>query len=105
MSYLSNPIVFTSNSHFMLRINSALRKLGIIDIKCHGSWMEIGLRGEDTGVIIHYPDNLDYLANAVEEEVRLQTPLYESNIQTIKYYIDENLDQIENALTLIKRVA
>lgn len=103
MSYLSNPIVFTSKNQFMVRISSTLRKLGIIDIKCHKSWMEIGLRGEDMGVIIHYPDNLDFLADAVEEEVRLQTQLYESNIQTIRYYIDENLEQIKNALNQIRR--
>ncbi|HET6589681.1 MAG TPA: hypothetical protein VFG45_05910 [Candidatus Nitrosocosmicus sp.] len=103
MSYLSNPIVFTSDKNFMVRINSTLRKLGIIDIKCHKSWMEIGLRGEDVGVIIHYPENLDYLADVVEEEVRLQTQLFESNIQTIRYFVDENLEQIKQALNQIKR--
>jgi hypothetical protein len=86
----------------MVRISSTLRKLGIIDIKCHKIWMEIGLRGENMGVIIHYPQNIDYLADAVEEEVRLQTPLYESNIQTIRYYIEENLEQIKDALNQIR---
>lgn len=105
MSYLSDVIVFTSSNHFMVRIDSALRKLGIIDITCQSNRMEIGLRGMDVGVIIHYPDNLDHLPDAVEEEVRLQTPLSESNIQTIKYYIDENLDQIKQALNHINKVA
>lgn len=105
MSYHSNPIVFTSNDHFMVRINLTLSKLGIIDVKCHKSWMEIGLRGKDGGIMIHYPENLDYLTDAVEEEVRLQTSLYESNIQTIRYYIYENLEQIKQALEPIKKVA
>jgi hypothetical protein len=64
--------------------------------------MEIGLRNEEVGIIIHYPDNLDHLPDAVEEEVRLQTPLYESNIQTIRYHIYENLEQIKDALKQIK---
>jgi hypothetical protein len=102
MSYLSDVIVFTSNNHFMLRINSTLRKLGIIDITCHKTWMQIGLRGEDVDIIIHYPDNLDHLPDAVEEEVRLQTPLYESNIQTIRDYISQNLKPIKVAIKQIK---
>jgi hypothetical protein len=31
--------------------------------------MEIGLRGEDAGIRIDYPDDLDYLPDAVEAEV------------------------------------
>lgn len=103
MSYLSDVIVFTSNNHFMVRINSTLRKLGIIDITCHSSKMEIGLRGMEVGVIIYYPDNLDHLPDAVEEEVRLLTPLSESNIQTIRYHIYENLEEIKDALNQIKK--
>jgi hypothetical protein len=63
--------------------------------------MEIGLRGGDVGVIIHYPENLDHLPDAVEEEVRLQTSLYESNIQTIRNYIGEYLELIKGALMQI----
>lgn len=87
----------------MGRINSTLRKLGIIDIKCHKSCMEIVLRGKNIGVIIRYPENIDSLADVVE--VRLQTLLYESNIQTIRYYIYENLEQIKQALEPIKKVS
>lgn len=97
MSYLSNVIVFISNIEFMVRINPSLRKLGIIDITCKKSWMEIELRDEYR-ITIHYPKNLDHLPDAVEEEVRLLTPLYESNIQTIRYHIYENLEQIKQAL-------
>jgi hypothetical protein len=85
----------------MVRIDSTLRKLGIIDITCQSNMMEIGLRGMDVGVIIHYPDNLDHLPDAVEDEVRLQTPLYESNIQTIRNYIGEYLELIKGALMQI----
>lgn len=85
----------------MVRIDSTLRKLGIIDITCQSNRMEIGLRGMEVGVIIHYPDNLDYLPDAVEEEVRLQTPLYEFGIQTIRNYIGEYLKLIKGALMQI----
>jgi len=81
----------------MVRINSALRKLGIIAITCNKNRMEIEFRGEHY-ITIDYPKNLDHLPQAVEEEVRLLTPLYESNIQTIRYHIDENLEQIKSAL-------
>jgi hypothetical protein len=64
--------------------------------------MEIGLRGEDAGISIDYPDDIDYLSDAVEEEVRFQTAYYESNIQTIKGYISENLELIKAALKQIK---
>ena len=105
MSHLSDVIVFTSDNYFMVRIDSTLRKLGIIDVTCHSNRMEIGLRNEEVGVMIRYPENLDYLPDAVEEEMRLQTPLYESNIQTIRYYIYENLEQIKQALGLINKIA
>lgn len=102
MSYLSDVIVFTSNNHFMVRIDSTLRKLGIIVITCQSNRMEIDLRGMEVGVIIHYPDNLDHLPDAVEDEVRLQTPLSESNIQTIRGYISQNLKPIKVAIKQIK---
>lgn len=98
MSLIINKIVFISEDVFKVRIDSALRKLGIIDITCYKDWMNIRLRGDDVGIRIEYLDDLDYLSDAVEEEVRFQTSYYESNIQTIRYYIDENLEQIKSAL-------
>ena len=62
--------------------------------------MNIGLRGDEAGIRIEYPVDLDYLSDAVEEEVRFQTSYYESNIQTIQGYISENLKQIKSALKL-----
>ena len=102
MSLIIDKIVFISEDVFKVRIDSALRKLGIIDITCYKDWMNIGLRGDEAGIRIDYPDDLDYLSYAVEEEVRFQTSYYESNIQTIKGYISENLELIKSALKQIK---
>jgi hypothetical protein len=102
VSLIINKIVFISEDVFKVRIDSALRKLGIINIKCYKDWMNIGLRGEEAGIRIDYPDDLDYLPDAVEEEVRFQTSYYESNIQTIKGYISENLELVKSALKQIK---
>ena len=101
MSLIIDKIVLISEDAFKVRIDSALRKLGIIDISCHSDRMEVGLRGEESGIRIDYPDNLDYLPEAVEEEVRFQTSYYESSIQTIKGYISENLELIKGALKQI----
>ena len=101
MSLIINKIVFISEDVFKVRIDSALRKLGIIDITCYKDWMNIGLRGDEAGIRIDYPDDLDYLSYAVEEEVRFQTSYYESNIQTIKGYFSENLELIKGALKQI----
>lgn len=98
MSLIINKIVFISEDVFKVRIDSALRKIGIVDITCYKDWMNIGLRGDEAGIRIEYPVDLDYLSDAVEEEVRFQTSYYESNIQTIKGYISENLEQIKSAL-------
>lgn len=102
MSLIIDKIVFISEDVFKVRIDSSLRKLGIIDITCYKSWMDIGLRGDEVSISIEYPDDLDYLSDAVEEEVRFQTSYYESNIQTIKGYISENLELIKSALKQIK---
>ena len=102
MSLIIDKIVFISEDVFKVRIDSVLRKLGIIDIICYKDWMNIGLRGDEAGIRIDYPDDLDYLSYAVEEEVRFQTSYYESNIQTIKGYFSENLEQIKSALKQIK---
>jgi hypothetical protein len=102
MSLIINKIVYIYDDVFKVRIDSTLRKLGIIDISCYSDRMEIGLRGEDAGIRIDYPDDIDYLSDAVEEEVRFQTFYYESNIQTIKGYISENLELIKAALKQIK---
>ena len=98
MSLIINKIVFISKDVFKVRIDSALRKIGIVDITCYKDWMNIGLRGDEAGLRIAYTEDLDYLSDAVEEEVRFQTSYYESNIQTIKGYISENLEQIKSAL-------
>lgn len=103
VSLIIDKIVFISEDAFKVRIDSGLRKLGIIDITFYSERMEIGLRGDDSGITIDYPDDLDFLSDVVEEEVRFQTSYYESNIQTIKGYISENLELIKSALTQIKR--
>lgn len=105
MSLISNVIVFISDKVFKIRIDSALRKLGIIEITCYSDRTEIGLRGEDICIRIEYPNDLDYLPDAVEEEVRFQTSYDESNIQTIRSYISENLELIKVAVKQIKRIA
>ncbi len=64
--------------------------------------MNIGLRGDEAGISIEYPDDIDYLSYAVEEEVRFQTSYYESNIQTLKGYISDNLELIKSAFKQIK---
>ena len=102
MSLIINKIVFISDDVFKVRIDSALRKLGIVDITCYKDWMEMGLRGEDVGIRIEYPDDLDYLPDVIEEEVRFQTSYYESNIQIIKAYISENLELIKGAVKQLK---
>ncbi|MDF0681739.1 MAG: hypothetical protein P0116_12325 [Candidatus Nitrosocosmicus sp.] len=89
MSYLSISIVLTSNNHFMARISSTLCKLGIIAITCNKSWMKIEFSGEDFSIRFQFPNILDHLQAVVE--VILLTPFYESNIQTIRYHVDENL--------------
>ena len=98
MSLIIDKIVFISEDVFKVRIDSSLRKLGIIDITCYSDRMEIGLRGDGLRITINYPDDLDYLPDAVEEEVRFQSSYFESNIQTIKDYISENLELIKSAL-------
>ncbi|WP_148687507.1 hypothetical protein [Candidatus Nitrosocosmicus hydrocola] len=102
MSLIINKIVIISDDIFKVRIDSALRKLGVIDITCYSDRMEIGLRGEDSDITIYYPVDLDYLPDAVEEEVRFQTSYYESNIQTIRGYISENLELIKKTLNQSK---
>jgi len=103
MSLIINKIVFISDDIFKVRIDSTLRKLGIIDITCYSDRMEIGTRGDEARITINYPKDLDYLSDAVEEEVRFQTSYYESNIQTIRDYISENLELIKRALKQIKK--
>ncbi|MGD9533874.1 MAG: hypothetical protein AB7V56_08910 [Candidatus Nitrosocosmicus sp.] len=102
MSYLSDVIVFISDYKFMVRLSQSLRRLGIIAINCNKNRVEIEFRGEDY-ITIYYPKNLDHLPAAVEKEIRLLTPLYESNIQTIRYHIYENLEQIKQALEQINK--
>lgn len=101
MTLLTDVIVFESDKHFKLRIDSSLRKLGVIFITCYKDWMEIEFRG-DFGLIIQYPENIDDLPDAVESELRLRTELFESNIQTIKAYISKNLELIKGALKQTK---
>jgi hypothetical protein len=98
VSLIIDKIVFIAEDAFKVRIDSALRKLGIICITCYSDRMEIGLRGDDSGITINYPDDLDFLPDVVEEEVRFLTSYYESNIQTIRGYISENLELIKSAL-------
>ena len=96
-----NIVSTTSNQTFMLRINSALRKLGVISVTCHKDHLTIYCRGNKR-IDIHYPENMDNLQDSIESELRLQTELFESNIRTIGCYISEYAGQIKRALTQIK---
>jgi hypothetical protein len=101
MGYSFGNIVFgPNNKSFMLRIDSALRKLGVTFIECHKDYMTINFRGE--GICnVYYPDNMDNLQESIESELRLRTELFESNIRTIGSYISDHGGQINSALKQI----
>lgn len=90
-----------NNKSFRLRIDSTLRKLGVISIECHRDHMTINFRGE-VACNIDYPENIEDLQDSIESGLRLKTELFESNIQTIGSYISENIGQIRVALEQIR---
>lgn len=100
--YSFDNIVFgPNNKSFKLRIDSALRKLGVIFIECHRDCMTINFRGEIV-CNVDYPENMVNLQESVESELRLRTELFESNIRTIGSYISEYGGLIKNALKQMK---
>lgn len=101
VSSLDKIVLDPDNKSFMLRIDAALRKLGITYITCNKDHLVISFRG-GYSVIVDYPNNMDDLHDAIESELKLGTELFESNIQTISCYISGFGDQIKSALKQIK---
>lgn len=99
---LDNIVFGPNNKSYMLRIDSALRKLGVTFIECHRDYMTISFRGECV-CNVHYPENMDNIQECIESELRLRTELFESNIRTIGSYISEYLGEIKVALKQIKK--
>ncbi|ALI37234.1 hypothetical protein NMY3_03047 [Candidatus Nitrosocosmicus oleophilus] len=104
MSELKDVIIKDSNKQFRLRITGFLRAIGVSQIIGTKEYLEIEFIGGELSVRVLYPRNLGDLNKQVNTELLTETNLMPNEIDNIRYYIDEHIEEIENTLKEIKNI-
>ena len=91
-------IVKDSDNQFQLRIDGYLRSLGISQIIGTEYYLEIGFIG-GYGVRVPYCKKLNELSEAIEKALLLETELSPKQIDNIRFYVNDYIEQIEKTLT------
>lgn len=96
--YEQEGIIIDSNKLFRIRISAYLRSIGVSLIMGTKEYIEIHFIGGEYWVRVLYPSNLDELAKSIENASLLETELSHTQIDNIKFHINDNIDEIESFL-------
>jgi hypothetical protein len=90
-----NVIVRDSDKSFRLQISGYLRSTGISQIIGTKSYLDIDFIGDEISVRVIYPRKLEEdLANAIEKALLLETELSRKQIDNIRFYINDYVEEI-----------
>lgn len=91
-----NIIVSDSGKSFKLQISGFLRSLGISQIIGTKSYLDIDFIGGELSVRILYPRKLHEIDNAIEKALLLETELFPRQIDNIRFYVKDYVEEIES---------
>jgi hypothetical protein len=80
-----------------VRIDRSLRRLGVSQIISTKDHLEIGFTG-GYGVMVPYCKKLNDLLEAIEKALLLETELSPKQIDNIRFYVNDHIEEIENTL-------
>ena len=98
MSEIQDVIIRDSDKQFRLRINGFLRSRGVSQIVGTKEYLEIQFIGGEDGIRIVYPTNLEDLHKSIKQELIAETQLSLIEIDNIRFYISDYIEEIEEAL-------
>jgi hypothetical protein len=98
MSNLEDVIIKDSDKQFRLRINGFLRRLGVYQIIGTKEYLDIEFIGGECSIRVVYPRKLEDLHEAIKKELLAETQLPLVEIDNIRYYIDERVEEIKSFL-------
>lgn len=103
MSLFQDVIVRDSDKQFRIRITPSLRTLGIFQIIGTKRHLDVEFIGGDC-ITVFYPTKIENLPKVVESDLLLETQLSVNNIDNIKYYVKDILEEIEKAVAETKTI-
>ena len=98
MSELEDVIIRDSDKRFRLRINGFLRSIGLSQILGTKEYLEVEFIGGECGVRVTYPRNLEDLHKSIKKELIDETQLSLIDIDNIRFYVNDYIEEIENTL-------
>jgi hypothetical protein len=98
MSELKDVIIRDSDKQFRLRINGFLRSIGVSQIIGTEEYLEIGFIGGEGGIRVVYRRNIEDLHESIKKELIDETQLSLIEINNIRFYIKDYIEEIENTL-------
>jgi hypothetical protein len=90
-------IIRDSEKQFRLRINGFLRRLDVAQIIGTNEYIEIEFIGGECGIRVAYPRELEDLRESLKKELLAETQLGLIEIDNIRFYIVDHIDEIEEA--------
>jgi len=95
MSELYDAIIKDSYKQLRLRITGFLRSIGVSQIIGTKEYLEIEFIGSEYGIRVLYQRKLEYLHEQVKKELIAETQLSLKEIDNIRFYIHEYIEEIE----------
>ncbi|HET6589819.1 MAG TPA: hypothetical protein VFG45_06625 [Candidatus Nitrosocosmicus sp.] len=93
----SDIIVRDSDKSFRLRIAGFIRGTGVSQITGTKTYLEIDFVGGELSVRILYPRKLEEdLSDAIEKVLLLETELSPKQIDNIRFYINDYVEEIDS---------
>ena len=96
--YQQDVIIRDSYKRFRLRIDGFLRRLGVSQIIGTKEYIEIEFVGGELSVRIVYPRKIEELNEVIKRELLAETQLSLKEIDNIRSYITDYIDEIETTL-------
>lgn len=101
---VEDVIIRDSDKRFRLRINGYLRSKGVSQIIGTKEYLEIEFIGGELSVIVVYPSKMEDLHEAIKKELLAETQLSHVQIDNIRFYVNDYIEQIETTLSEFKSI-
>ena len=99
MSELENDaFIIDSDKKFRIRVDGYLRGLGVYQIIGTKEYLEIEFLGDEFSVRVGYPGKIEELSEIIKKRLLEETEFMPKEINTISYFINEYVDEIEKWL-------
>jgi hypothetical protein len=92
-----DAFIIDSDQQFRIRVDGYLRGLGVYQIVGTKEYLEIEFVGGEFSVRVGYPGKIEELFEVVKNKL-LETELGIKDINSISYFINEHIDEIEKWL-------